>query len=48
MLAESLNLNHQDVKYLANKNLKKVEDSRILNGKSLDAKVACVMFAAAR
>ena len=48
LLAESLNLNHQDVKHLAFNYLKKIEDSRILKGKSLDAKVACVMYAAAR
>jgi len=48
LLAESLNLNHADVKTLAYEYLKKIEDTKILKGKSIDAKVGCVMFYAAR
>mmetsp|Transcript_29659 Transcript_29659/g.36791 ORF Transcript_29659/g.36791 Transcript_29659/m.36791 type:complete len:90 (-) Transcript_29659:558-827(-) len=47
MLALPLNLNHEDVKKKAYEFLEKVEDSKVLKGKSLDVKVACVMFAAA-
>ena len=48
LLAESLNLNHADVRTLAYEYLKKIEETRVLKGKSLDVKVACVFFAAAR
>ena len=48
LLAESLNLNHADVKSHAYEYLKKIEDTKILKGKSLDSKVGCVMFYAAR
>ena len=48
LLAESLYLNHADVKSQAYEYLKKIEDTKILKGKSLDAKVGCVMFYAAR
>jgi len=48
LLAELLNLNHADVKYLAFAYLKKIENDKILKGKSLDAKVGCVMYYAAR
>ena len=48
LLAESLNLNHADVKAAAYEYLKKIEDSKMLKGKSLDSKVGCVMYYAAR
>lgn len=48
LLAESLNLNHADVKSAAYEYLKKIEDSKMLKGKSLDSKVGCVMYYAAR
>lgn len=48
LLAESLNLNHADVKYQAFAYLKQIEHEKILKGKSLEAKVGCVMFYAAR
>lgn len=37
-----------DVKNHAYEYLKKIEDEKVLKGKSLDAKVGCVMFYAAR
>ena len=48
LLAESLNLNHADVKNLAYEYLKKIEDSKKLKGKSLETKVGAVVFYAAR
>ena len=48
LLAESLNLNHSDVRTLASEYLKKIEETKVLKGRSLDVKVTCVMFAAAR
>ena len=48
LLAESLNLNHADVKSMAYEYLKKIEDTKVLKGKSLEAKVGCVIFYAAR
>ena len=48
LLAESLNLNHADVKLQAMEYLKRIEENKILKGKSLDAKVGCVIFYAAR
>ena len=48
LVAESLNLNHQDVKNMAFEYLKRIEDNKLLKGKSLDAKVAVVIFMAAR
>ena len=48
LLAENLNLCHADIKAMAFDYLKKIEDNKILKGKSLDAKVGCVMYYAAR
>ena len=41
-------MNHADVKMLAYEYLKKIEDSKQLKGKSLEAKVGCVILYAAR
>ena len=48
MLAECLNLNHADVKLSANKLLKRIEEGKMLKGKSLDSKVGCAMYYAAQ
>ena len=46
-VCSAINLNHEDVKKKSYEFLEKVEDSKVLKGKSLDVKVACVVFAAA-
>ena len=45
--ASLINLDHDDVKKKAYEFLRKIEDQKVLRGKSLDVKVACVVFAAA-
>ena len=46
-MVRSVNLDHDDVKKKAHEFLRKIEDQKVLRGKSLDVKVACVVFAAA-
>lgn len=46
-VVRSVNLDHDDVKKKAHEFLRKIEDQKVLRGKSLDVKVACVVFAAA-
>lgn len=48
LVLESLNMNHADVKFQAFDFLKQIEDKKVLKGKSIDAKVATVIYFAAR